>query len=89
MPFKVPLIGIFLTDEEAPGSKTKVRYPSHKLREPFMEKVGLFGIKCESDTSTPKTALGKIAFIENLCYLPDFLGEAFKITDTSHLNILI
>ena len=54
-----------------------------------MEKVGLFGINCESDTSTPKTALGKIAFIENLCYLADFLGEAFKITDTSHLNILI
>lgn len=89
MLFKVLLIGIFLTDEEAPGRQGKVRHPSHKLIEPFMEKVDLFGLKCESDTSIPKTASDKIAFIENLWYLADFTGEAFKITDTFHLNILI
>lgn len=43
LPFKFPLMGISLTDEEAAGRKENL----------FMGKVGLSGIKCESDLRLP------------------------------------
>lgn len=62
LPFKVPLMRISLTEEEASGRKRKLRCSSQKLRERFIEKVDLHRIKYEFDTSTPKSA-PKTAFI--------------------------
>lgn len=59
----VSLMGIFLTVEGLLGRKRKLKHPSQKLREPFVEKVGLHGMKCESNTFLSKTTPGKIAFI--------------------------